>query len=482
MAENIQRSKGRNSNYKFDRGGSPTEFGPFIGVVKNNVDPIRIGRVQVYIEEFAGLNEDDPSTWRTVSYLSPFYGTTPTEIRKDPGTTKTGEGEYVGNPHSYGMWFTPPDLGVRVLCFFASGDPNQGFYVGCVPEPSLNHMVPAVGSTSKYVAKSPGEKSLLAGAERLPTTELNPHDPAIISDPRFYDKPKPIHKYAAAILQNQGLSKDPVRGSIGSSSQRESPSTVYGMSTPGRPVFQSGILDEVARQQFESNIPQQNARVIARRGGHTFVMDDGDIDGRDQLIRIRTALGHQITFSDDGQTIYIIHGNGLSWVELGQQGTVDIYAANSVNVRTQGDLNFHADRDINFNAGRNFNLRAAKDINTQSESKTTMRSKDVFTVHSESTVGIRADGSLALVGKKKSSINGGGRIDIKAGKIGLNSGGTMEVSEVKPFIKNKLDDVKGNAESGWAATAKIETIVTRAPTHEPYPYHNKGTDAPVNLG
>ena len=50
MAENIQRSTGRPQNYKFDRGGISAEFGPFIGVVKNNIDPTRQGRLQVYIE------------------------------------------------------------------------------------------------------------------------------------------------------------------------------------------------------------------------------------------------------------------------------------------------------------------------------------------------------------------------------------------------------------------------------------------------
>ena len=52
MAENIQRSRGRAQNYKFDRGGMPAEMGPYIGIVVNNVDTTRSGRLQVYIEQF----------------------------------------------------------------------------------------------------------------------------------------------------------------------------------------------------------------------------------------------------------------------------------------------------------------------------------------------------------------------------------------------------------------------------------------------
>jgi hypothetical protein len=52
MSENIQRSRGRPQNYKFDRGGMPAEMGPFIGIVVNNIDTTRQGRLQVYIEQF----------------------------------------------------------------------------------------------------------------------------------------------------------------------------------------------------------------------------------------------------------------------------------------------------------------------------------------------------------------------------------------------------------------------------------------------
>ena len=73
MPDNIQRTKGRASSYKFDRGGTPAESGPFLGKIKNNVDPARMGRLQVYIEQFSGGNEEDESLWRTVSYLPPGY-------------------------------------------------------------------------------------------------------------------------------------------------------------------------------------------------------------------------------------------------------------------------------------------------------------------------------------------------------------------------------------------------------------------------
>ena len=136
MAENIERNTGRAENYKFDRGGTPAEMGPFVGVVKWNVDPTRSGRLWVYIEQFGTDNPDDSTSgYRPVNYLAPFYGVT----QKD--STSVGAGTYPGNQQSYGMWFTPPDIGTRVLCFFINGDPTLGYYVGCIPEVGLNHML-----------------------------------------------------------------------------------------------------------------------------------------------------------------------------------------------------------------------------------------------------------------------------------------------------------------------------------------------------
>ena len=39
-----------------------------------------------------------------------------------------------------------------------------------------------------------------------------------------------------------------------------------------------------------------------------------------------------------------------------------------------------------------------------------------------------------------------------------------------------------NAGSGWAVSSTgLKSIVTRAPTHEPWPYHNQGVQVNVNL-
>jgi hypothetical protein len=479
MAENVQRSRGRPAGYKFDRGGMPTEFGPFIGRVMNNIDPTRQGRLQVYIEQFSGPDDQDQSLWRTISYCPPFYGATPRTGTSD------GVGTYVpGNQQSYGMWFTPPDLGVNVLCFFVAGDPNQGYYLGCIPDQGINHMIPAIGAVPNNLAQkqNANQETYFAGAPLLPVTEINnaPENTAISENPKFFDQPKPVHSYVAAVLFQQGLANDPVRGAIGSSSQRESPSNCYGISTPGRAVYAGGLQDDTAAQDLGAQQPQ-DVKVIGRRGGHTFVMDDGDLEGNNNLVRIRTAKGHQITMSDDGNCFYICHANGQAWIEMGQEGTLDVFTTNSVNIRSQGTINLHADEDINLYAGGNFNVKSKKNTNLQSDEDISIGTKKDFTVFSGANAGINATTTLSLKGRQ-SSLETSGTLSLRSGLLHLNGGPVYPVKQVAGLTTYLNPDVEFNNSTGWqVSTTGTESIVTRAPTHEPYPYHNQGVPVSVSL-
>lgn len=480
MADNVYSAHGRPKGYKFDRGGAPAEMGPFVGEVMNNVDSIRSGRLQVYIEQFGSGDKTNSNLWRTVKYIPPFYGVTPT-----PPNGVNGTGTWDSNPHSYGMWFTPPDLGVKVLCFFVEGDPTKGYYIGCLPEPGVNHMIPAIGAAPKgqYIPGNKTQATYLDNSLQQPVTEINANDNGVASNPRFFDSPKPVHAVVAGTFFQQGLDKDDQRGPITSSSQRESPSAVYGISTPGRPVYQSGADPTTIRKQLlENKLSPLDVAVIARQGGHTFVMDDGDLENKDSLIRLRTSKGHQITMSDDGNFFYIVHANGQTWIELGVEGTVDVFSTNSINLRSEGTINLHADKDINMFAGEKVNIKGKLHVGLESEQTLSTYSAGKSTFYSKAQLGIKADGSLALKGKS-GSFDGGGALKLKGGRIDLNGGGAEDVAAAKPMTKYVMDDTKFNASTGWEVEKnKLETIVTRAPTHEPYPYHNQGVQAEVTIG
>jgi hypothetical protein len=382
------------------------------------------------------------------------------------------------------MWFTPPDIGVQVLCFFVNGDPNQGYYVGCIPSPGQNHMVPAIGAVSNYVVAegNKNQETYFANSKLLPVAEINVKNDAIADNPKFFDQKKPVHSFAAAVLFQQGLQDDPIRGSIGSSSQRESPSSCYGISTPGRAIYQGGLTEQNIKTKLNDTATQTaSIAVIGRRAGHTFVMDDGSLEGADNLIRIRTGKGHQITMSDDGNAFYICHANGQTWVELGQEGTLDVFSTNSINLRTKGTINLHADQDVNIYAGNELNMKSKKALSIQSDDALSVACKKAMTIFSEGKLGLKTNVQFA-VKSKLATIDGGAALSLKGILISLNGGPTLGVDAPKGITKYVMPDTSFDNSTGWQVTPDgLESIVTRAPTHEPWPYHNQGVSVKVAL-
>jgi hypothetical protein len=281
--------------------------------------------------------------------------------------------DYNSTQKSYGMWMVPPDVGSTVVVFFISG---KGYWFGCIMDPNMNFMVPGYAATSYQVD---GEE------ERVPVAEYN-KKANDVSARDTTQIPKPVHTPQQTVFTTQGLLKDDIRGITTSSARRETPSAVFGISTPG-PVDKNGPKGKVGK--FEHVIPEA---FISRLGGSSFVMDDGDdkflrkttptdgppeyaaveddeTDGlkdipHNELIRIRTRTGHQILLHNSEDLIYIGNAKGTSWIELSSDGKIDIFAEDSVSLHTKQDLNFYADRDINIEAGRNLNIKVAEEMHT----------------------------------------------------------------------------------------------------------------------
>jgi len=478
MANDNFKPKGQAKNYKNDSGGGVVRNSPIIGVVKNNIDPNHSGRIDVYIADFGARDPDDSKNWTTVGYMSPFFGST----RPSGPNGEKDYGSYSQNPSSYGMWFSPPDIGSKVVCIFINGDVNYGYYIGGIIDPELLQMIPAIGTNTKNspVIFNGAEAKSYGGSTQLPVTNLNTNNPKITNSAGFLNAPKPVHSYSASIYFQQGLIRDPVRGPVSSSALRESPSRVgWGVSTPGRPIYQGGYTDEtIAKQKGSENT--DSLKVVARRSGHTLVMDDGDITGKDQFIRLRTSLGHQILMSDDGQTLFIVHSNGQSYIELGKEGTIDMYSTNSVNIRTQGDLNLHADNNININAKKDLNI-AADNIKINSTNNYDVRVGKNYSGYTMGKYTVKVNGAMSMGAGGEGSYASGGTMYVNGSIINLNTGSTSNPPAEVPLIPQVAHtDTLGDKTKGYAAApGLLLSIVSRAPAHSPWASAGQGVDVKV---
>ena len=111
--------------------------GPYVGRIVNHLDSEFMGRLEVEILKISesGNEDSDTSSGYSIpcSYVSPFYGVTPRSgVSNNPG--------YDFTQKSYGMWAIPPDVGVKVIVFFAEENYGHGYWIGCVQDKNMNFM------------------------------------------------------------------------------------------------------------------------------------------------------------------------------------------------------------------------------------------------------------------------------------------------------------------------------------------------------
>jgi uncharacterized protein (DUF2345 family) len=469
--------------------------GPYLAEITNHLDTTYMGELEVAI--IKGLPADFYSQNETynVSYLSPFYGVT--SLRFEGNNSSN----FNDVQKSYGMWMIPPDVGTKVLVIFIEGDPNQGYWIGCVQDAFQNHMVPGIpASLNSAVTK---DQERIYGTSMLPVAEIHKGNKDNLNlGPVVGKLQKAVHPFADRLLA-QGLLLDTVRGVTSSGARREVPSQVFGISTPGPLDTSSNARRAMIGYAKKRSVP------VSRLGGTTFVMDDGDVNGQNELVRLRTRTGHQILLHNTQDLIYIANSRGTAWIEMTSNGKIDIYAQDSVSIHTENDFNFRADRDINLEAGRNLNLKVANnaEINVgQNTNLISVNGKLLFTGDYEHTVNSElkisahesinlkatsiyqtASGELGLTGgtnkitsKGDTNILSGGNHYETAGEIHMNGPSATAAVEAgsatTPSPLRTYSLPNRSKESGWIdgnlyKADPISSIMQRVPTHEPWDQH-----------
>lgn len=412
-------------------GGQSVSPGPFLARVVSHADPTYMGGLQVQLEHETGNNKSSTTELHSVKYMSPFAGQTSVDfLGKEPD-------DYDNTQKSYGMWMVPPDVGSTVIVIFIDGNRKKGYWIGCVPDRRMNFSVPGHAATEFVV-----EDSKSTDKTRVPVAEYNKIAQATTADPTVIPKPaSPLEQ----VFNTQGLLEDDTRGITTSSARRETPSAVFGISTPG-PIDKQGKKAKIGKAEYLIG----EGAYVSRLGGSTFVMDDGDDkfirktspsegppdyeaieqlgDGdtpegdqsrpHNELIRIRTRTGHQILLHNSEDLIYIGNSRGTSWIELSSDGKIDIYAEDSISMHTKQDFNFYADRDMNIEVGRNFNLKVAERHQTE------VGGNKILMVSGDNTIKVDGNYDATVVGNRTIKVNGGWNLSVD-GVCQASSSGSM---------------------------------------------------------
>jgi len=436
----------------------------FLGIVRDSRDPQGMGRLLVWIPELTG-DPDVSENWFLCAYASPFAGSSFLDIglfndahgsdaiesigtRAGPSganRTPTKEQSQLSGRQSYGMWFVPPDIGNEVLITFINGDPGFGVWFGCLFPQDMTHMIPGIASNT--ITSGQGENIMADEVGPVLETDLSVER---IEGRGDIPQRRMFRPLRDGLKLQQGLNNDAIRGQSSSSAQREArrgqtplPSEVFGLLTPN--------------------------------GSHLVFDDDPD----NELIRIRTKSGAQLLINETNGLIYAITKDGKTWIELSNEGNVDVYAGLNISFHAeQGNINFRAGQDVNIQATRDFNMRSDRDFKI-----TSLGDMDV---KGTGDIKIQVDGEMHQKSGGIFRQTAGGNFDIlvdgtyreEADNIFMNSGGVNAALDAKfpntaapagPSIPPQ------GTNSQWSIGEPYEkgtNIVPRVPQHEPYSEHD----------
>lgn len=444
----------KNSNVPQRGGKSEKElFGLYLGIVKDTSDIDRMGRILAYIPELGG-REEDSLCWRTISYSTPFAGSTPIDNIRD------NSDKFEHSQVSYGMWFPNPDVGNKILVMFMNGRSNRGICIGSMYQQNMNHMVPGL----------PGARHSGDTTSFVPTGEYNKKS---VNDPN--NTPRPIYTPLNDGLTRQGLQKDYIRGVTTSGARRQITSTTYGVSTPRGSQF---VMDD----GFLNDEIGDNVTVTAEANP---ALQSGAGGRNDEFIRLRTRSGAQIMVNETFGMVYLISRDGNNWVEMANDGHIDVYAEDDVSIHTKKSINLYADEDINLEAGRNINMKTNGGTVEHPE-------RGTGNIYIESS----ANTHLTSHGSTFSSVTGNHHLSV-TGNFDLLTGGSIKEKAGSTFSVQAVGDYAEDAPNIWmnsgnsltanptTATTPItydlavldgntivkSSITDRVPEHEPWAGH-----------
>ena len=473
----------------------PPSSGPFLAEITSHLDPIYMGRLEVALIKNLPSRTKIQSETYIANYCSPFMGSTSSRFEGNNSSS------FNDVQKSYGFWMIPPDIGSTVMVIFIDGDPNQCYWFGCVQEPFQNHMIPSLAASNEVAMTE--EQRRKYGTDRLPVAEV--HKSSVKEGATLSGKPKPIHPFADRLLQ-QGLLADTIRGVTSSGARREVPSYVFGISTPGPLDTSAGAKRGNIGYGAGTEAP------VSRLGGTSFVMDDGDVNGQNELVRIRTRTGHQILLHNSADLIYIANSKGTAWIEMTSNGKIDIYAQDSISIHTENDFNFRADRDINLEAGRNIHMRAVKNMETNvsghyfltvdDDSKISVRKNydlfvgdqlkqttgegmeflagKSFVASANSGIDLSGESHVSIGSAANFNLGANGNVIVTGAKIDLNgpAAATPDIAsaastppDLPIFNLPNRSKSAGWENSKFYRTEPIKSIMSRVPTHEPWDQH-----------
>lgn len=432
-----------------------------IGYVVDANDPQQMGRLRVrcpaWGERADMLVKDVP--W--ASYITPFGGSIAGMAR---GPEKSSLNSNVGEI-AYGMWAIPK-VGAHVLVACIDGDPSMRVWLGCLFDQYSPHTMPH-GRFNENAENVPIGPLSSSGNYIQPLNENNTKAFTDISAAEFKTR---AADYTVSAVDPKIVSKEYIENDDIEGSKRQGYEK-----TRAEPNYQSDETGENLDSQTYS---------ITTPGFHSLSMDDRVKNCR---IRFRTSAGHQIIMDDSNERMYISTAEGNNWLELDQNGNIDVYSSRRVSIHAESDINITSDekirmygkKGVHIQTDEEIRLRAKKDIVIKTDENTReYAKKKIIKESANDEVLIKAKKDLRAQSQANVQVTGDKNVAVTAsgGKMDLKSGSNL-------IIEGSQIDLNGppasTASKPSTKEPKDANLPNREPKHEPWPrvmYKKDGTD------
>lgn len=450
--------------------------GVTVGTVVDTNDPQQMGRVRAVCLALNDSMEVDVKDIPWSSYAAPFAGTVQVGTAGEDNTPITG-------PTAYGMWAIPK-IGSQVLVMCLDGNPQLRVWVGCLHTPLANHTMPHGRFSYKTDTNLTTEEKPIGpfntfetSIEPLHTNLREAFGTAPVGEENFEFQSRGADFQLAGV----GLGQLEATTSLVEDDQDEATTSIP-LGTGSRQGYQTSRL---APNQPTSLTPRNldnTVTAIVSPGFHAISMDDRAENCR---FRIRTTGGHQLIMDDTNERIYLSTANGKNWIEMDEQGNIDIFTTGKISAHANDDINFTSERSIRMYGKAGIQLKSDQEVRVTAVNDISLRTNAVFRAKSDDDTLIESSKDIHMKASVDIFNTAAATIHTKGKTLTLESTGTGSIKTSGDFTAQAGGDANivgsnVNLNSGGSAASASEAeqadsgdvfnafFPNRIPEHEPW--------------
>lgn len=433
-----------------------------LGTVIDTNDPQQMGRVRAVCpawgDTFSTPFEDVP--W--CMYASPFGG------QMSNGTRGPGLQESQGGV-AYGMWAIPK-LGAQVLVLCLDGDPQYRVYIGCVFEQLTPHTLPH--GRWMYDEHSALATDGMTGKPQGPYTSREEFIEPLNKNIKqaFGNKNEPNYEWRSRAADYSASAIDVGQIDFTVSDVQDDHDIVHDdwTTTQGYGINRSDPSGETSLtdKNYDSTVYS-----FTTPGFHSMSMDDRQENCR---MRFRTSAGHQIILDDTNERIYIQTAKGNNYVEMDQNGNIDVFSTNKVSIRSAKDINLTSDETIRMTAKKGIHMFTEDEIRMHALKDINMLTEQNLRGHSLQSTYWQADQSIHFKAGQSFYTSAAEEINQRCGSdMKLSAGGSFHNNAGGNIIET-ASQIHMNGPSASVATEAQQPNeqkafwTNRVPDHEPW--------------